>query len=492
MEAVVTNRSILLRPDHWLPLTIIVLAALWLRTYDLGQRPMHADEANQAVKTGELLESGRYEFDPLDHHGPTLYYAALPVAWSRSEKTLATLSEVTVRLVPAVCGTLSVLLLAFLAAPLGRWPALAAAAFFAVSPPAVYYSRYFIQETLLLTFTLGTLVCAVRWWWSGAWGWAVGAGICVGLMQSTKASAPLFWGAFFIALATAGAGRPETKRPWHQLGIAVGAALAVMALFYSSFGTHAAGLRDAVLTYSQGFQRVNEGNGHEKPWWYYLQLFTWQRNGGLVWEQLAFSTLAVAGAIIAFATKEKFLRWWAVYTGVVAVVLSLTPYKTPWHAVHLVPGLAVLAAGVIAIPRQWWAGAGLAVGVIALLAGQTRLAVFKRPADSRNPYAYVHSSADVLKYRALAEAAIAASPQGAVRVIAEEYWPLPWYLRGLPQVGYWFAPPAECDGAIVFASANYADSVRARLHGVYRESYLGLRPDFIFVVFTPQINPGPK
>src|SRR5581483_6674407 len=126
---------------------------------------MHADEANQAVKTGELLEHGRYAFDPRDHHGPTLYYAALPIAWLRGERTLAALDEATLRLVPALFGTAAVLLIGFLvgrgAAP---WLALAAAAFVAVSPPAVYYSRDFIQETLLVTFTLAALASAQAWW----------------------------------------------------------------------------------------------------------------------------------------------------------------------------------------------------------------------------------------------------------------------------------------------------------------------------------------
>ena len=77
---------------RWLPLALIALAAFWLRTSDLARRPMHADEANQAVKTGELLESGTYAFDPKDHHGPTLYYAALPIAWIRGQHSLAELT----------------------------------------------------------------------------------------------------------------------------------------------------------------------------------------------------------------------------------------------------------------------------------------------------------------------------------------------------------------------------------------------------------------
>jgi len=476
----------MLRPiRRWLPLALVALAALWLRTHDLARRPMHADEANQAVKFGTLLESGRYAFDPRDHHGPTLYYAALPIAWLRGQSTLAALDETTVRLVPALAGTLAVLLLYALASPFGRFPALAAAAFLAVSPPAVYYSRYFIQETLLLAFTLAALVCAQRWWRGGRLAWALAAGACVGLMQATKASAPLFLFAAVLALLAVRPRRPVSLHLARDLALAVVAALVLAALLYSSLGTNVSGLRDALAAYRFAFQRLAADTGHEKPWWYYLRLFGWHREGGLLFQQLAFSALALAGGVLAFVRREQFFRWTALYNFAIAAALSLTPYKTPWHAIHLVPGLALLAGlAVAAIPRRCLACAVAAI-VLALQLLQTRLVAFARPADPRNPYAYVHSSPDVLKFRALAASALARSPDAIVRVVGEEYWPLPWYFRGLPRVGYWSVPPADCDAALVIASAAQAGAVRARLHGAYRESYLGLRPGFACVVFTP-------
>jgi hypothetical protein len=132
---------------------------------------------------------------------------------------------------------------------------------------------------------------------------------------------------------------------------------------------------------------------------------------------LAFSLLALAGAIVALASRQKFLRWAALSTFLLVVALSLPPYKTPWHAVHLVPGFALLAAGALAaLPSR---GLALAVAgcALALQLTQTKLAVFLRPADARNPFAYVHSSPDVRKLRELAEAALARQPAGIIRVI---------------------------------------------------------------------------
>jgi TIGR03663 family protein len=486
---------------RWLPLVLIATAALWLRTTELARRPMHADEANQAVKLGQLLDTGDYAFDPADHHGPTLYFLAVPLAWLRNETSLATLTETTVRLLPALAGTLAVLLLSALASPPteptantpphhSRLLPFTAAIFLTVSPPAVYYSRYFIQETLLLAFTLATFLFAQRWWRTAYLRWALLTGVSIGLMQATKASAPLFLlcavlAALPLLLRRSPASPARASLPRHGL-LALAAALFTAAIFYSSFFTHLAGLRDALATYTHASSRAVGETGHEKPFAYYFQLLAFHRAGGLTFHQIPFLALAAIGAFFAFRRHASpLLRWAALYTLLVALALSLTPYKTPWHVIHLVPGLSLLAAGAIATLRPWWLAAALGAFALTIQIKQTQLTSFLRPADARNPYAYVHSSPDVLKLRALADSTLATSPDAVIRVIATEYWPIPWYLRGLEKnVGYWSAPPADSDAALIIASADLADSVRPRLTGNYRESLLGLRPGVLCVVFT--------
>ena len=454
-----------------------------LRSYDLAARPMHADEANQAVKLGRMLEGGTYAFDPLDHHGPTLYYLGLIPAWLRGESTMAALTETTVRLTPAVAGVLAVWLVRQLLRPWGSWPAFTAALFLAVSPAAVYYSRYFIQETLLATFTLGALVAGHGWWREGGVRWAGTAGACLGLMLATKSSALLFATAAVLALRRA-PGR-EPKALARDAGVAVGAALCVAAVLYSSFGNHLAGLRDALVTPMAMAARVTGGaSGHEKPWWYYASLFVFQRNGGYVWDQTLFVLPALAGGIIGLR-GTGLPRFVAVYAAIITIALSATPYKTPWLVVGVIPALCVLAAVAVAGLRGWKA-ATLASCVVLGLAWQTRQAVFLRPADPRNPFAYAHSAPDMKKVPALAAAAAA----GPVKVISREYWPLPWYLRARPKAGYWTRPPADCDGPLVLAEADQAEAVRACLRGSYRESLLGLRPGFLLVVFARQPEPS--
>ena len=459
---------------------LVLLAALGLRCYTLAPRPMHADEANQAVKLGQLLEQGRYVFDAADHHGPTLYYFGLIPAWLRGQATLAALDETTVRLTPAIAGVVAVALLWLLVRPWGRWPAFLAAGLLAVSPAAVYYSRYFIQETLLVTFTLGALVVGQRWWRTGRLGWAAATGVCLGLMLATKASALVYALVAVLALAASGASGRSARPLGAAAGTALAFALVVVGLFYSSFGRNPAGLSAAVHSIGLMTVKATAGlTGHEKPWWYYASLFVWHRNG-LLWDQSLFLLPALAGGVLALR-RRGLPRFLALNTAVIAVIFSLAPYKTPWQVVGIIPGLCALAA--LALTRlRWLVAAPLVVAMLLELGWQMRRAVFSKPADERNPFAYVHSSPDVKKVPAIA----AAAPAGAIKVISAEYWPLPWYLRHRPDTGYWTEPPADCDAALIFVDAAQAGTVRERLKGKYWEGFLGLRPGFMLVVFEQE------
>ena len=124
---------------------IIVCSAILFRVVRLDLRPMHHDEANQAVKFGDLLEKGEYTYDPIEHHGPTLYYFSLPVAWVSTGKSFAALDEGMLRLVPALFGVGILLLLLLFKDGFSRSAILFSGIFVAISPVMVFYSRFYIQ-----------------------------------------------------------------------------------------------------------------------------------------------------------------------------------------------------------------------------------------------------------------------------------------------------------------------------------------------------------
>src|SRR5436190_18108390 len=169
-----------------LALLLAVSGALALRVPSLDRRPLHNDEAVNAIKVTELWRQGRYAYDPDEYHGPTLHYATLPFLWLSGARNADELADATLRLAPVAFGVGLILLLPLLADGLGRHAVGWAAIFTAISPAMVFYSRYFIHEMLLLFFTALTLGAGWRYAQTRAARWAVLTGAGVGLMLATK------------------------------------------------------------------------------------------------------------------------------------------------------------------------------------------------------------------------------------------------------------------------------------------------------------------
>ena len=174
--------------NRWLGLALLLVTAgaLALRLPEMDARPMHNDEAVNAIKIQELLEQGTYRYDPDEYHGPVLHYATLPAIWLSGAKNSLQITEGTLRVVPVAFGAAMILLLWLMADGLGRAGTLFAGALIAISPAMMFYSRYFIHEMLLVFFTLLLLAAGWRYVRTRHMGWALLAGAAVGLMYATK------------------------------------------------------------------------------------------------------------------------------------------------------------------------------------------------------------------------------------------------------------------------------------------------------------------
>jgi uncharacterized protein (TIGR03663 family) len=512
-------------------LFLIALAgALAIRFVRLDVRPMHHDEANQAVKFGALLERGEYRFDPQDHHGPTLYYLTLPAARAAGARTLAGLDETTLRAVPALFGAGLLLIFLLLAGGISREAALAAAALAAVSPALTYYSRFYIQETLLVFFLAALIGAGWRYARTRSAGWAVAAGITAGLTAATKETGFVLFaglaGAFGIVVllerAVSRHGRVvadgeawvwrdhRVKMPAvFHIALFLAAAAAVAVLFYSSFFRHPGGLADAVRAIGVSLARAGEPGVHAQPWSYYLQLLAWNRSAsGPVWSESYLLFLAAAGAIAAFGREAghdaspRFARFILFFTLITAAAFSLVPYKTPWNVLPFYLGLVLLAGNGVALLLKIGRSKVVKIVVLALLLpGFVNLAVQAYRADfvdhssPANPYAYAPTSPDLLRLVAAVDRTAAASPSKKdifIKVVAppDETWPLPWYLRAYGRVGYWTSPAAALafagpgEPAVIITSAGFAEEIGAALGGAYEQAFYGLRPEVPLCLFT--------
>jgi len=492
-----------------------VAIALALRLARPDVRPMHHDEANQAVKFGDLLETGDYRYDRHDHHGPTLYYLTLPAAWLRGQRTLASLDERTLRAVPAVFGAGLLLLFIPLARGLGRPAVAAGAVLAAVSPVLTFYSRFFIQESLLVVFTLGFLIAAGRYAECRRARWAAAAGVFAGLAYATKETSIIVLPAALAALAVAVITTPGAWRggrapagSWPSLAAAVaagvGASLLVAFVFYSSFFRYSGGLLESIRAFDIYLDRGVGAGPHTQPLTYYLRLLTYSSSGGLRWSEGAVVALAIAGIVAAVRARNGFWpRYVAWYTVIACAAYSGIQYKTPWNLLPFYAGAVLMAGyGAASLLGRARSRAGRALVAAALLLAVSHLAVqnwranFRYPADPRNPYVYAHTVPDFLRLPARVTGVAALHPDRAgmlVKVIAGPYeqWPIPWYLRGMARVGYWVSA-AEAgridDAPVVIAAQDQADAVAAALGDRYVQEYYGLRPDVILTVFIERAS----
>ncbi|MBA7652326.1 MAG: TIGR03663 family protein [Calditrichaeota bacterium] len=469
------------------------IAALALRLPQLDRRPMHGDEAVHAVKFGSLLEEGYYRYDPHEYHGPTLNYLTLIPAWLSSARKLTDLSESTLRIVPVSFGVLLVLLLLPMAGGLGRPIAVVAALLTAISPAMVFYSRYYIQEVLLVCFTFGAIISGYRYTQSKNIKWAIFAGISLGLMHATKETSVIAFGSMLLALLLTlimrrrqgGSVLMAVKAidPWHGIA-AVAAAGMVSALFYSSFFTNAGGIVDSVYTWKTYLNRAAQSEWHLHPWYYYLKMLIYSRyDAGPAWSEALIIVLAGIGFYIAMRGRSMaesnvhLLRFIAFYALIMTGLYSIIPYKTPWNLLGFLHGL-ILLAGVGAVALVRYRPNVLARVLISLLlvtggghlAWQACLASYRYYADPANPYVYAHSSTDVVDIARRVEEIARCHPDGynlAVEVICpgDDYWPLPWYLRSFPNAGWWNMVDDDVPAApIIIASPSVEKALVRKLY----------------------------
>ena len=478
------------------------LVALFLRVWQLDLRPMHHDEANQAVRTGILLETGTYHYDPEDHHGPTLYYVSLPLAWLTAGRDFSKTTELTFRLVPALFGVALIPMLFFLRRGLAL-PTLVFAGFLtAVSPAMVYYSRFYIQEMLLVFFTFAAIISGWLYLSKPSAGKAFLTGTCLGLMFATKETSVLAYFAMAAGMAAVAATDLNAARsklstlPWRHLAWVILGALGVVMVLFSSFFTHPRGLWDIARSVHVYMSRGFSESFHLHPWYFYLKalLYTHEARGPL-WTEGYILAFAAVGAIFAWrqrpasAGNAPLVRFLSVYTAVLTLVYSAIPYKTPWSMISFHHGFILLAGFGAAAAVTATRGAARLLAAALLAAGFIHLAWlsaqanFKYFTDPGNPYVYAQTTSDFLSLIRRVEQIAEVSPEGRgmlIEVIADPYsmWPLPWYLRGFSRVGYWEEAeqvPKEAVPAVLITTPEMQPKL-GKLDDRFQVEFYGLRP----------------
>jgi uncharacterized protein (TIGR03663 family) len=460
----------------WPAASILILAAATLlRLYDISLKPFHHDEGVNGFFLINLFRNHVYHYDPSNYHGPTLYYfSLLPALLLRFG-----LNDFGVRLVPALFGVATIWLMLSLRRYIGTIGALVAAALLAVSPAAVFYSRYFIHESLFVFFSVAMVVAALRYYETVRSIYLMLLATSASLLFATKETAMITAGVFIIALVSTeiyqrlrgkrgGASERSRKRRkqqgrhtphereakrgvratlarfgetsdlvWLSLA-AIALFILIHVLFYSSFFTHAKGVSDSIATFKI-WVRTGTSEFHAKSWETYLY-WLWQEEAWLL-------MLGVAGIFVAaWRATNRFAVFAALWTIGIIAAYSLVPYKTPWLVLSFIPPLAIMGGyAVNALFHQeegrLMRALALTIVLIALAGGTYQSVVlnFYQYDNEQYPYVYAHTQRGYLslieEIKRAAERA-GTKEQTTISIASPDYWPMPWYMRDFKSVAY--------------------------------------------------------
>jgi hypothetical protein len=312
---------------------------------------------------------------------------------------------------------------------------------------------------------------------------------------------PVALAACVLAMWSMGAARPANplaKGRWKAAAaVSVVSAIAIAALFYSSFFTQPGALLEPFRGAGTYLNRGLAPASHAHPWHYYLGLLTYHTSGGLRWTEGLIVVLAIVGALGAWRRPDFWARYFTCYVAVAAAIFSIIPYKTPWNLLPFYAGAIVLAGIGFSQLLRSISSRPLAVALVASclaasihLGWQAWRASIVYAADSRNPYVYAQTVPDAVRMATRILELAAIHPDGTrmqVSVIASPYeqWPMPWYLRTLPNVGYWTAPgdPLAMQAPVIVVSMEHTAFFDA-LGDRYESEFFGLRPEVLLALYV--------
>src|SRR4051794_1819673 len=258
---------------------LLIAVALVLRLYDLGSRPFHHDESQDAYFSWVLRTGGGYAYDPL-LHGPLRFYLTALMYLLFGD------SDFTARLAPALMGTAMVGLPYLLRDQLGRIAAFAAGVLLAVGPSYLYFSRFAREDIYIACITLALVAVTFRFLERPRAHQPALIGALLALSFATKESTfiTIFVGGSYLLLALGWQVRRSGAREapilhtlravgWEAWVWAAVAFVGVYTLLFTTFLTHPKGVYGLYtgLDYWLGQQPV--GRGGEPPGFYVVVLF---------------------------------------------------------------------------------------------------------------------------------------------------------------------------------------------------------------------------
>jgi len=413
---------------------VLVLVALVLRLIDLGDRPFHHDESQDAYFSWIFLTQGDYEYNPL-LHGPLRFYLTAAMYGLFGD------SDFTARLAPALMGALMVPLPYLLRAQLGRAGAFAAALLLAFGPSYLYFSRFAREDIYFASITFALLVVAFRFLDHPRRHQPALIGALLALSFATKETTFItgFVAFTYFVLVLLSPWRRVLIDPIRAVGLeawgwALAAFLGVFTVLFTTFLTHPGGLWDGIYTGLDYWLSQHEVGRGGEAWNFYIAVLF-----GVEWPVLLLGAVGAVAALRRPTLLRVFLIWGFVLS---LIIYSWAGEKFAWLVLHpLLPLLLLAGLGVQAIwnVRRRWYGA---LGAVAVVAGFAYAAYASylvnavHRTDPRELLVSTQSSEDVAR---VADEVVARAERRPTSITVDSSdgatFPWAWYFRDL-EAGY--------------------------------------------------------
>jgi len=451
------DSQILRWPKENLGLISLLLCSALLRCLFLTLKSPHFDEGVYGFFVQEIWRKGFFPYDPSNFHGPAYYYA-LQLAEQIFGRGIFGF-----RLMSGIFSWLTIVYVWRMNKFFGEvaiWAALA----IAVSPSAVFYSRYAMHESMFVLFQVlfvhhyfdfiseknATSACKM--------------GIYAALCFANKETTIIFLFCFlFSALLTEMFSKKKRfgevfaflkdKDILKFIFLGILSASALTFFLFSGLFSEPVRVFDFFRAYSfwtkTGTQHLS---GHEKPFYYWFSLL-------LRYEWPAFIGLLVSPLLLFVGSKAS--RLFSFFSLGTLAAYAIIPYKTPWCILGIVWPLCFVTGFAMTEIRSHRFFQAVVVnskssseishvrskficGTLALILCFVSLVMCIRLnffyfEDSNEPYVYVQSSADVNSISnviKLKEQTASEDLNMNIIVGLKVAWPFPWILSDFTHVSY--------------------------------------------------------
>lgn len=514
---------------------LIVLFALALRLFELGERVFHHDESVHASFTLKLLEHGEYSYNPA-YHGPFLFHSTAAVFHFLG------INDTTARLIPVFFGVATLLALFLLKKELGKSGVLWSMFLLAFSPSMIYFSRFFRNDMIIVFCTLAAVAGAFRYLdnvhSSKRYPYLILTASSLAIAVSSKENAYLIlltfgayaglgllywiysdWKKENLGLQKTLLRKASALLPFLPEIFLSGALFVFIILFfYSSIFRNDVSLFSIVeraFSHWMAMHRIERIGG---PFYYYIPiLFRYEVPVIIFGTTGFFHFLKTKGLDKGQnASFFLFLCYWALTS---LLLYSYLQEKVPWLVVHIVLPFGILAGALLGeifsiVPeneqnekrpderdrssaegrnptfRKEYSGktrtllAGILSLTLLISLGQCVSVNYYRSMEPAELMTYVQSSPDIRELMEKIEGFDRKPETLRICVVDPNrlYWPLPWYLRDYEKAAYSSKLPTSSKYDAIIVPISY-DMYREIPEEEYSSYNFTLRPGRDFTLY---------